>query len=90
MILAVESIETNATAGLQQTDRALSGAAGQLIQAVATLSDGWYSVQARLDPHLARYACDGRIRPGDKLRVSCAQLVGGVARIQPATAPPGE
>ena len=36
---------------------------------IIEMTDGWYSVECRLDPHLSRHLREGKIYPGQKLRV---------------------
>jgi hypothetical protein len=47
------------------------------------VTDGWYSVKARLDPVLTEYLRRGRLFVGQKLLVQGAELQGGVEPVPP-------
>ena len=57
----------------QEAEDAQKAAAGQPREATVEMTDGWYSIQCRLDGALTQYLAQGKIYVGQKLRVFGAQ-----------------
>ncbi|XP_068601875.1 breast cancer type 2 susceptibility protein [Brachionichthys hirsutus] len=55
--------------------------------AVVWVTDGWYTIKARLDEPLTAMLCKGRLAVGGKLIVHGAQLVGSQEACSPLEAP---
>lgn len=54
---------------------------------VVWLTDGWYSIKGLLDPPLSAMLNKGRLRIGDKIVTSGAELVGSQEACSPLEAP---
>lgn len=54
---------------------------------VIWLTDGWYAIKGMLDPPLAAMLNKGRLRIGDKIVTSGAELVGSQEACSPLEAP---